>query len=197
MSKNVLLLGLIMLVAGCGGSGAELRYYVIDPVESGEITNLSGSSIQILDIRLPQYLERFQIARRESNNQLSFAANHQWGENLRKNLYRTMTVNLSNSLGTADVGSSISRSLSTPDYLVRLSIEAFEQGADGRVLVAARYQVSHQDGELLASHHFKRVAERDSGNNYGAMVEDLQVLFAELCLEVSESIQRLEAQHAG
>lgn len=197
MSKKILLLCLAFLIASCGGSGAVIRYYVIDPVEMSEVARLGDRSVQILDIRLPQYLERFQIANRQSSNQLTFADNHQWGENLRKNLYRTMTRNLSSALGTADVGSSISRTLSTPDYLVRVSLEAFEQGSDGRVLIAARYQVSDSEGKVLATDKFERSAERNSGDNYSDMVSDLQMLFGELCGVVSQSIGQLDGAHAG
>jgi hypothetical protein len=195
MSKKILLLSLVLLVASCGGAPAAIRYYVIDPVSTEPVASLEDRSVQILDIRLPQYLERFQIASRQSSNQLTFSDNHQWGENLRKNLYRTMTRNLSDALGTADVGSSISRSMSKPDFLVRVSLEAFEQGADGRVQIAARYQVSGKDGEVLATEKFIRQVDRDSGDNYRQMVSDLQTLFGELCVAVSNSIQ--EAAHDG
>lgn len=200
MSKKLALLVMVLTVLGCGGPAATIKYYVIDPVadvESQNIADLSGRSIQIMDLKLPQYLERFQIARRENSNQLTFATNQQWGENLRKNLYRTMTRNLSGLLGTSDVASAIDRSFSSPDYLVRLSLEAFEQGSDGRVKIAARYQISNGKGEVLATAQFDATAERDSGDNYGDMVRDLQGLFGDLSVDMAELIKRLDAQHAG
>ncbi len=57
--------------------------------------------------------------------------------------------------------------------------------------------MSHVSGEALASEQFKRTSNRDSGNNYSAMVSDMQVLFGELCLEISQTVARLDAQHAG
>ena len=196
MSKKLALLVLVVVLAACSGSTPVTHYYVIDPVNSEAIADLDGRSVQILDLKLPQYLERFQIARRQSGNQLTFASNQQWSENLRKNLYRTMTRNLSDLLGTADVGSAISRSLSAPDFLVRVSIEAFEQGADGRVLIAARYQISNAAGEVLTTARFEGSSSRDSGDNYAEMVAELQQLFGDLCRDIAGAIKQLDEQNA-
>ena len=197
MSKHIILLTLVLLLGSCGGGAAVIRYYVIDPVNQEMVGDIDGRSIQILDIKLPQYLERFQIARRQSSNQLSFSANHQWGEALRKNLYRTMTRNLSDGLGTPDVGSSISRTLSAPDYLVRVSIEAFEQDGSGIVTLSARYQISDGGGMVRATEQFDQTAERSSRDSYDAMVADMQDLFGELCLEISKTIASVDGRHAG
>ncbi|MGK0397674.1 MAG: putative lipoprotein YmbA, partial [Candidatus Azotimanducaceae bacterium] len=94
-------------------------------------------------------------------------------------------------------GTAINRSFATPDYVLRVSIEAFEQGADGRVQLAARYQVSNGAGELLATKQFSSAVNRDSGDRYGDMVADLQALYAELSREIAISLQQLEQQHAG
>jgi uncharacterized lipoprotein YmbA len=196
MSKKITLLVLVVLLVGCSGSAPVTRYYVIDPVNAEVIADIDGRSVQILDLKLPQYLERFQIARRQSSNQLTFSSNQQWSENLRKNLYRTMTRNLSDLLGTADVGSAISRSLSPPDYLIRVSIEAFEQGADGRVVIAARYQISNAAGEVLTTERFDGSSSKDTGNDYAEMVAELQQLFGDLCRDIAGAIKQLDEQNA-
>jgi uncharacterized lipoprotein YmbA len=196
-SKGFALLLSLVLLSGCGGVPTGISFYVIDPVTMPAVANFDSLSVQILDLKLPQYLERFQIARREGSNRLTFSANHQWGENLRKNLYRTMTRNLADLLGTADVGTAINRSFATPDYALRVSIEAFEQGSDGRVHLAARYQVSNGAGKLLTTKQFSSSVDRDSSDRYGDMVADLQAVYAELSREIAVSLQQLEEQHAG
>ncbi len=108
-----------------------------------------------------------------------------------------MTRNLSNALGTADVGSSISRTLSQPDYLVRVSMESFEQDASGVAVISARYQISGANGEVLSTQFFEQQAGRSSANSYDEMIVDLQQLFGGLCLEISQEIKRLDGAHAG
>jgi uncharacterized lipoprotein YmbA len=186
----------IILLSSCSSTQTMISYYVIDPIPMPTIANLDKKSVQILDLKLPQYLERFQIARREGANRLTFSNNQQWGENLRKNLYRTMTRNLAVLLGTPDVGTAINRSFAKPDYVLRVSIEAFEQTADGRTQLAARYQISDGASEHLTTRQFTSSINRDSSNQYSEMIADLQALYAELCLDIAINLQQQEAQHA-
>jgi uncharacterized lipoprotein YmbA len=194
MNKRLpaLILGL-MLLAGCGAAPTTVQYYVIDPIAVTEVVDLEGRSVQVLDLKLPQYLERFQLSRRVGDNRLMFESNQQWGENLRKNLYRTLARNLSGLLGTADLGTPISRSMAQPDYVIRVSLEAFEQGADGRVQLAARYQVSK--GDVLVTKDFESRVERDSGDRFSIMVADMRDLFGELSMDIAETIRQMEGSH--
>lgn len=185
----------ILLLAGCGAAPTVIQYYVIDPVPMTAIANLDDKSVQVLDLRLPQYLERFQLARRIGDNRLVFESNQQWGENLRKNLYRTLARNLAEALGTADLGTAISRSMAPPDYVLRVSIESFEQGADGRVQLAARYQVSH--GEALVTRDFQSQVDRDSGDSFGAIVADMRALFGELSMDIATTVSQIAGPHEG
>jgi uncharacterized lipoprotein YmbA len=183
-----------ILLSSCSTPQTLTSYYVIDPTPMPAIADLGKKSVQIADLKLPQYLERFQIARREGTNRLTFSDEQQWGENLRKNLYRTMTRNLAVLLSTPDVGTAINRSFAKPDYVLRVSIEAFEQTADGKTQLSARYQISA--GELLTTRQFASSVNRNSRDQYSDMVADLQALYAELCLDIAINVQQMEAQHA-
>ena len=105
------------LMTGCLGSRsmAPIRYYLIDPIEYPKNLSLKKDtplSIEIISLHIPQYLERFHIAKRVSKSRLDFSESHQWGENLRKNLLRTMSRNLSQLLSTLDIGTPLNRSAS-------------------------------------------------------------------------------------
>ncbi len=133
----------VTILVSCLGSGGEkipTKYYLIDPVEYDALNSRSDvrMSIEIVDVHIPQYLERFQIATRIGENRLMFSESNQWGENLRKNLMRTLSRNLSRLLATQDIGTPITRSLSSPDYRVQIYIEQFEQDVDGKVKLSAR-----------------------------------------------------------
>jgi uncharacterized lipoprotein YmbA len=152
---------------------------------------------EIIDLSIPQYLEKFQIASRRASNELSLSDGHQWGENLRKNLTRTMAQNLSRLLGTVDVGTPINRSLSAPDYRVRIYIEQFERGDDGRVRLSARWQVTGSaDDHALEPEALELVSNRAAANNdYGDTVKLMRRLFGRLSERIAESIVTHEADH--
>ena len=135
----------MVLLVGCSSSADTVRYYLIEPVSLADATNGGDTSIEIVDLEIPQYLERLQIASRRPDSQLVFASTHQWGESLRKNLTRALARNLTNLLGTAAIGTPVNRLSSLPDYRLTVYIERFERGADGYVHLLARWQLIHRE----------------------------------------------------
>lgn len=188
--KRLLPLLLAGLLTACAGGGGGMQYYIVDPVE-GEVLRGGGPlSIEVLDLRVPQYLESPRIATRSSENQLRFSQNHQWGDNLRKNLLRTLARNLAHSLDTVDVGTPLSRSSSRADIRILAHIEQFEQAADGRVKLSARWHlVDGGDQQTLASHSLDLTGERAlPARDYAAVVASMRALFARFSHAVAESV---------
>lgn len=186
-------LPVVVMLGGCGGGSTVSRYYLIDPVEYSESVpeRDNGLAIEIMEVQVPQYLERFYIATRREANQLHFSETNQWGENLRKNLLRTLARNLSTLLGSNDVSTPLNRSVNPPDYRVHVHIEQFERGSDGIVSLAARWQVSGRDGGTSPVtlrtdlHSDSRVAE----NDFDRIVAEMQQLFGQLSRQIAESIR--------
>ena len=191
------LLTLVLLLGACGGGSSAVRYYLIDPVEypTAESTGDKGPVVEILEVHVPQYLERFHIATRRESNQLYFADTRQWGENLRKNLLRTLATNLSELLGTNDIGTPLNRSMSLPDYRIQVHIEQFERDSDGIVRLIARWQVSGKSNTPLTTLKAElQAAGPSSEEDYDAIVADMQKLFGELSRRIAESIRATGAQ---
>jgi len=184
---------LVLLLAACSGGGNKVptKYYLIDPVDSGALNFTSDKplAIEIIDVHIPQYLERFHIAKRVGVNRLKFSESNQWGENLRKNLMRTLSRNLSILLSTQDISTPLNRSSSLPDYRVQLYIEQFELDVDQKVKPAARWQISATDTlEPLAIHNQEMVGSTIQANDYDQMVTSMRQLYGELSMKVAESI---------
>ena len=184
---------LVLFLGACSGGGTKVptKYYLIDPVESGVLnfTLDKPLAIEIIDVHIPQYLERFHIATRVGVNRLKFSEANQWGENLRKNLMRTLSRNLSILLLTQDVGTPLNRSSSSPDYRVQLYIEQFELNVDYKVRLAARWQISASDTpEPLAIHNLELVGSAIEANDYDQMVTSMRQLYGELSRKIADSI---------
>jgi uncharacterized lipoprotein YmbA len=192
--KLIVLLFVVSLLSACLGGGATtpIRYYLIDPVEySGDsIKAVRPLSIEILDLHIPQYLERFHIASRSSESRLEFSDDNQWGENLRKNLLRSMARNLSRLLSTIDIGTPLNRSSSLPDYRVQIHIEQFEQDIDNKVKLIARWQLTNSSqseslGVFSAELQSEQVIEK---GNYDQMISAMRQLYGELSERIAETI---------
>ena len=192
--KSVALIFLAILLSSCAGvsGSAPIRYYLIDPAESLNTIHKSSKPlrIEIISLDIPQYLDRFHIATRKSESRLEFSENHQWGENLRKNLLRTMSRNLSSLLSTIDIGTPLNRSSSPPDYRVKIHIEQFEQESNKKVKLVARWQLlggpeSKALGIFNANLQNQNTIEK---NNFEQMVSVMRQLFGTLSQRVAKTI---------
>lgn len=188
---SALILVLLAACSGMGGSKVATKYYLIDPVEYDALNLASDKplAIEIIDVHIPQYLERFHIVTRIGENRLKFSEANQWGENLRKNLMRTLSRNLSRLLSTQDIGTPLNRSSSLPDYRVQLYIEQFELGVDHKVRLVARWQISGAEmSEPLAIHNQEMIGSIIEENDYDEMVTSMRQLYGELSRMIAESI---------
>jgi uncharacterized lipoprotein YmbA len=198
---------LITLTSCSSKTRSSVKYYLIDPVAQNALPRIEEHQdnvesapvaagelrIQIIDVNIPQYLERFQIAQRVKQNQLTFSDSHQWAENLQKNLLRTMERNLSLLLDSADISTPVARSSSTPDYALNVFIEQFDQDPQGRVVLVVRYQVSRSTSqEVLVTARFKQVGSVTAKGNYADMIASMQAIYNALCVDIATSLIRLD-----
>lgn len=185
----------IMMTACFGSAGGKFatKYYLIEPVNY-EALNLNDNdedalAVEIIDVHLPQYLERFHIAIRIGESRIKFSESNQWAESLRKNLMRTMTRNLSQLLFTQDIGTPLKRSSSLPDYRMQIYIEQFEWDVDLKVKLSARWQISKSgSSEPLGIYSEKMVGQAIADNDYDKMVSSMRRLYGELSRKIAESI---------
>lgn len=183
----------MVLLAGCSSSADAVRYYLIEPVSVAGATNGGDMSIEIVDLEIPQYLERLQIASRRPDSQLVFASSHQWGESLRKNLTRALARNLTNLLGTAAIGTPANRLSSLPAYRLTVYVERFERGADGYVHLLARWQLIHRETSetiINSSNEYmseRRIDSRDFAGTVFAMSELLGEFSQTVARRIEES----------
>ena len=192
--KLIVLLYVVCLLSGCigGGAATPVRYYLVDPAEypSASLKVVRQLNLEIINLHIPQYLERFHIATRSNESRLEFSESNQWGENLRKNLLRTMARNMSRLLSTIDIGTPLNRSSSLPDYRVQIHIDQFEQGIDNKVKLVARWQLSGGSkseslGVFSAELKSQQTIEE---KNYDQMVSAMRQLYGELSERVAETI---------
>lgn len=189
---------ILATLAGCAG-GTPIRHYLIDPAPGPTLRSSDGEEralvVEILDVELPRYLDRYPIVRRGEGGQLLLATGHQWGEGLRLNLLRTLSINLSEQLGSVDVSTPRTRSAAPPDFRVLVVIEAFEADASGQVQLDARWQViggSNHDTLTTRSSRL-RSEQRLAGDDPAAQVAAMTALYGRLSAEIARELLRRNA----
>ena len=195
--ESLALLMLVVSLSGCigGGGKTSVKYYLVDPVAAGFMEDEADRqlAIEILDLHIPQYLQRFQLVTRDGDNRLKLSDSNQWAENLRKNLLRTLASNLATRLSTIDIGTPLNRSASLPDYRLQVHITRFERNSSGRVELKSRWQIANADDEDRGM-HFAALegGEVIADGDYDQVVADMQDLFAELCDRIADTVKALE-----
>jgi len=197
--RNCLVLPFLMvgsLLSGCLSSDIPTtRFYVLDPFDSGvslikDAQQISPPSIEIVSLRLPQYLERPQIVTRRNGNQLELAEFHQWGGNLRKNMTRVLAKNLSRLLDTPDISVYPRDPQTPPDFRIELEVMRFERDPDWKVRLSTQWRLSRgKDRRPLIT----KIIELESpalhaGSDFNQTVSVMSGLMGELSKIIGQEI---------
>lgn len=148
--------GWIMLMAavlaGCTQAPAT-RHYLLAPVDAGQMPQpvSAGAPLTLVvrDVRVPLYLDRPEIVTRTAGQGLTIHEYAHWSGNLREEMARVLTDNLTRRLAGHRVLAVPFSATVVPDYRVELEIEHFERHADGRVRLGARWWLSGADNRVL------------------------------------------------
>ena len=187
----------LTVLTGClGGSSPPVKYYVLSPAASEQpSTSDSDLAIEIATIHLPQYLDRPHLVTRSGDNRLKILQSHQWGGNLRKDMMRTLAINLSQLLDTSNVSIAPHRASSPGSYRVVIEILRFEKDIDEHVKLTAQWKITRGiDRKILATQittlNSDQPAEKD---NYDDVVAMMSAQFGQLATSIATTIQQLES----
>ncbi len=188
-NRMLAVLVLAVLLAGCS-SGEPTRYYLVEATGAQPAQLSNDVAVDIIDLEIPQYLERSQIASRRQGSELVFASAHLWAENLRKNLLRALARNLTNALGTAAIGTPNNRLSAPADFRVLIYIERYERGPDGYVELVTRWQLINAASQKTIANESStfRSDQKIDSKDYGGTVAAMSELLREFADTVAQRI---------
>ena len=183
-----------LYLSGCAGApGKAARYYLIDPVAFDSLPSANNESliIEIVDLHIPQYLERFHIATRAlAKEDWHFQIIISGEKTCVKTCYVPSARNLSKLLSTHDIGTPLNRSASRPDFRLQVYIEQFEQDIDNNVNLIARWQLT-KTGQQQPIGIFATELQGNQiirNGNYEEMVAVMRQLYGQLSEEIANTI---------
>ena len=179
-----LALALLLFGAGCARTPAA-RYYVLDApngtVVAGERT---GPLLGLGPITLPGYLDRPQIVTRSSDSQLQLLGQARWAEPFAESFERLLRARVAAALPNARVIGMPWKASSAPEKRVTVQVERCDRGADGNLVLVARWTVTVGE-QAGGSQHVSNVAVPASADT------------SALVAAHAEAIARLAAEIAG
>jgi hypothetical protein len=123
------------------------RFFLLTPITpapSGAPVTQGNTSALVLGlgpIKLPDYLERDEIAARVESNRVEFSQNDHWAEPLKNNFTRVLAQNLSTLLGTQQIINFPWYSSSRIDYQITVEVDRFECDTQGNGRLEAQWSI--------------------------------------------------------
>lgn len=131
--------GLALALAGCASPDPKL--YTLSQV-AGPVQTKAPARIEVRSVSIARYLDRPQVVRSTSNNQVAIGGNERWGDPLGSMVSRIVAENLGQRLPKAIVFNGDSALSVTPNALVEIDIQRMDLDHSGSVVLAAQVAVS-------------------------------------------------------
>ena len=180
---GLLLLGLL---AGCGSS-PPINYYVLS-AHNDDVPAGSTPSLGVGPIAIPEYLNRDNLVTNREGNTLVVAASDRWAEPLEDNFTRVIAMNLGVLAGTDSVSVYPWPRSAAVDYQVTVDVDRFDAGANGQVVLVARWQVLAGEGGRSVRSGRTVVTEPVVSTDYEALAGAMSSAAATLSREVAAAI---------
>ena len=190
----------LLIIIGCLGFGegtqTPTKFYVLHslqstPDEIPAIAKLPDISIGVGPVRIPQYLERPQIVRRSSQNQLGLAEFAQWAEPVRVNFSRVLAENLAVLLATKHVSIFPWLKSTDIDYQIILGITRFDGNPQNKALLRARWSIFGENGKEMLVSNYSSYSEPIRANDTEALIAAQSRTVEQLSREIARALQAL------
>jgi len=143
----------IFLILSCAKSSKPVEYYMLDAsvgIDNNQtLKSDEGPMIGLGPIRLPEYLDRFQMVVAVSENKYKLIDGHRWAEKLDQNISLALFKTLPSQLGT-------DRMIRYPwpqrpgvDFQVKIDILELNIDQDGQSQLVAQWSIKSKDETIL------------------------------------------------
>ena len=184
----------LTLMAGCGGSSKNSRFYMLTPIPPTAVEQAGrgiGKDVNLAvgPVRLPAYLDRPQIVSRIGDNQLLLGEYDRWAEPLGHNITRVLAENLSTLLNTARVVTVLNRSAGNADYQVILDLSRYDRSAGGAVTLSAHWAIKVKNVEEPVVVQKSNFTESVEGQGYAAQVAAMNRALSNLSTDIAAALR--------
>lgn len=185
----MVVLGAAMLASGCGGRGAETRFYVLAPVPGATAPIADGRpmTIGIGPVRLPGYVDRGPIVTRRGAEQIDLGELDRWGEPLADAVPRILTENLA-TLMPAERFAQFPWMGSRPiQYQVVIDVTRFDGPLGGAVVLESRWRIIGPERKDLGERRFA-TSEPAGAATYSAQVAAMSRALGALSRDIAAGL---------
>jgi uncharacterized lipoprotein YmbA len=175
-------------LVGCSGS-APIRYFSLDDGESPAPGSANGPRVAIVQVNLPELVDRSQLVVRASGHRLRICDQDRWAEPLRRQIPRLLARDLGVALDSGRVVTlPIDARNFDADFKLSLDIQRLEAVLDRGVELDAVWRVETRDGRT--SFGRTRVLESivPGDDVHAAMVASQRLAFLGLARQLAKEL---------
>ena len=151
--KYTFLLCLVFLILSCAKSSKPVEYYMLDAsvgIDNNQtLKGDEGPMIGLGPIRLPEYLDRFQMVVAVSQNKYKLIDGHRWAEKLDQNISLALFKTLPGQLGTDKMIRYPWPQRPGVDFQVKIDILELNVDQDGQSQLMAQWSIKSKDKTIL------------------------------------------------
>jgi len=173
------------------------RFYTLTPMKSADGSSTAapfdqGALLAVGPVRLPEYLDRPQIATRSEGNEVRLHETERWAGSLQEDVSRVLIENLSALLAGKRVAvvrwSSAMQTMAPFRNRLAIEILRFEGPVGGTVVLKARYALLGPDGRAVISTGESTVREPAGGSDYESLTAAMSRALAAFSREVAAAV---------
>jgi len=143
-----------LLILSCAKSSKPVEYYMLDAsvgIENNQnLKSDEGPMIGLGPIRLPEYLDRFQMVVAVSENKYKLIDGHRWAEKLDQNISLALFKTLPGQLGTDKMIRYPWPQRPGVDFQVKIDILELNIDQNGQSQLVAQWSIKSKDETILS-----------------------------------------------
>jgi hypothetical protein len=185
----------LVALAGCAGSSAPVRLYVLTPAPEARVAPLGaavpgGPALGVGPVRLPGLLDRPQIVTRRGADEIDEAEFHRWAEPLADSVPRILAENLAMLRKTERIALFPWDPVQAVQHQVVVDVMRFDGAMGGDVVLDARWRILATDGKELSVNR-SVLTQPTGGTGYSAVVAAMSRALAALSREIAATLDTL------
>jgi uncharacterized lipoprotein YmbA len=181
---------LVAGLVGCSGS-APVRYFSLEDGESPPPGARDGARVAIVQVNLPELVDRAQLVVRTSGHRLQVSEQDRWAEPLRRQIPRLLARDLGVALNSGRVVTlPIDARNFDVDFKLTVDIQRLEVVLDRGVELDALWRMEQRDGQVFFGRTRIWQSIGSSSDSYAAAVASQRLAFLGLARKLAEQITK-------
>jgi uncharacterized lipoprotein YmbA len=189
---NVFLILLLSLIfGGCiGGTSQPSVYYVFNASleQSTAQSLIADQGLGVGPIKLPEFLKRPQIVKKQGGNVLDINEFHRWGDSFEAQISSVLVENLSALLNTPNVHAYPWERPFIPGYQLYIDFRHFEGQTADSVSLEAVWWIVEKENETTVLTRQTSLIEPTGQKGYQAYVVALNTTLEKLCQQIAKAV---------